>query len=299
MKGCEDDVYVQKPEHIEGVEYFNEDEEDKYEDSMPLGTYGEADLNYVEKGQDYVSVQGKSYIKDSVKFDQRSLNMVDIKDIDIVFVSNYNSVYALPFIWSHPDFHGKVLITEPLHQIGKFLCTELFEMWSQNQSLNQERKRKFGSHSFEKDSREHYLRESELNDFFEHLKLELWGDIYSLEDIDKTFDEVCTVLHYNQEYEWVNPLKIIPISSGHHLGSCNWLINHKVFNKKIGILQQSWLDSENRYPLKMDCSSLTNWDVLFIGSVINENIFPSASNDDTYSYSEALKQLNASINEYR
>lgn len=87
--------------------------------------------------------------------------------------------------------------------------------------------------------KDYYLINSELNDLFEHLKLELWCDMYTLEDIERTFDDMCYVLHYNQEYEDINPLKIIPLSSGHHLGSCNWVIQHKIFNKKIGILQQS------------------------------------------------------------
>jgi len=63
---------------------------------------------------------------------------------------------------------------------------------------------------------------------------------------------MCTVLHYNQQYESVNPLRITPVSSGHHLGSCNWAISHKIFNKKIGILQQSCLDTKIRYPLEMN-----------------------------------------------
>ena len=90
-------MYIQKPELIEGVDYVDE-EENKYEDSVPFGRYGEAELKYVEKGDDYVTIQGKSYIKDYVKFDKRAINISDIKDIDIVFVSNCNSVYALPFI---------------------------------------------------------------------------------------------------------------------------------------------------------------------------------------------------------
>jgi hypothetical protein len=302
MKGCEDDVYVQQPEVKEGAEYES-DEEEKFhiEETLPLGRYGEADLKYVEKGNDYTTVGGVSYIKDYVKFDTRSLNMVDVKDIDIVFVGNYNSVLALPFICCHPDFKGKVLITEPLHQVGKFLCSELLEMWAQNQNFSQAHKHKFGHGKTddEKSMKDEYLKESELNDFFEYLKLELWCDIYTSEDIEKTFDEMCSVLHYNQEFESCHPLKITPLSSGHHLGSCNWLIDHKVFNKKIGILQQSCLKSEIRYPLRMNMTALKDWDVLFIGSIVNEHYFPPKSGDDTYSISEALKQLNDYINQHR
>ena len=66
---------------------------------MPIGRYGETDMKYAVKGDDYVTIQGHPYIaKDCVRYDIRSLNMIDVKDIDIIFVSNYNSVYALPFI---------------------------------------------------------------------------------------------------------------------------------------------------------------------------------------------------------
>ena len=67
--------------------------------------------------------------------------------------------------------------------------------------------------------KDEYLKESEMYDVFEYLKLELWCEIYSMEDIEKTFDEMCTVLHYNQEFDLISPLKIMPVSSGHHLGS--------------------------------------------------------------------------------
>lgn len=139
--------------------------------------------------------------------------------------------------------------------------------------------------------KDEYLKESEIYDIFEYLKLELWSAMYTKEDIDETFDNKCTVLHYNQELESVSPLKITPISSGHHLGSWNWVIHHNVFDKKIGILQQSCIHNEYRYPLEMNIKALNNCDILFIGSMVNENNLPSKNGDDTYSYNEAIKQL--------
>ena len=108
-----------------------------------------------------------------------------------------------------------------------------------------------------------------------------------------------SVLHYNQENEGVNPLKITPISSGHHLGSCNWVIHHKIFNKKIGIMQQSWVKNDFRYPLEMNIRDLEKCDILFVGSIINENKLPPKSGNDSYSYEEALKQFNEYVNQNR
>ena len=148
--------------------------------------------------------------------------------------------------------------------------------------------------------KDEYLKESELHDLFEHLKLELWWDMYSLEDINKTFDDMCSVLHYNQEYDRVDlQLMLLPVSSGHHLGSCNWVIKHKVFNKKIGILQQSCVKSEIRYPLQMNMSALEDCDVLFVGSIVNEHQLPPKTGNDTYSYVEALRRLNEVVNQNR
>ena len=90
-------------------------------DSLPFGQFGEADIKYAKQDIDYVTIGNRNYIKSSKRYDIRSLNMVDVKDIDVVFVSNYTSVFALPFICCHPEFTGKVFITEPLQQIGKYL----------------------------------------------------------------------------------------------------------------------------------------------------------------------------------
>lgn len=68
MKGCEDDVYVQKPHNEDYVEY--DESEDLKEDeidysSMPLGRYGDADMKYAESGIDY---QGKRFLLISLCF---------------------------------------------------------------------------------------------------------------------------------------------------------------------------------------------------------------------------------------
>lgn len=51
----------------------------------------------------------------------------------------------------------------------------------------------------------------------------------------------------------------------------------------------------------MNKAGLEDCDVLFIGSIVNENQLPNVadSDTDTYSYTEALKQLNTYINQYR
>ena len=59
------------------------------------------------------------------------------------------------------------------------------------------------------------------------------------------------------------------------------------------------MKTDFRYPLAMNYKALENCDVLFIGHVVNECKLPPQSGDDTYSYSEAIRQLYEEINECR
>jgi hypothetical protein len=41
-----------------------------------------------------------------------------VKDIQIVFVSTFQELYGAPFLSMHPQFKGKIFMTQPLMQIG-------------------------------------------------------------------------------------------------------------------------------------------------------------------------------------
>jgi integrator complex subunit 9 len=47
--------------------------------------------------------------------------MVDYSEIDVILISNYTSMLALPFITEGTGFRGVVYATEPTLQIGRLI----------------------------------------------------------------------------------------------------------------------------------------------------------------------------------
>jgi len=70
----------------------------------------------------------------ATKFDLRHFNVLAIKDIQIVFVSTFQELYGAPFLASHPAFRGKIIMTQPLQQIGQNLLLEFVRL---NKKRNQ------------------------------------------------------------------------------------------------------------------------------------------------------------------
>jgi hypothetical protein len=138
-----------------------------------------------------------------------------------------------------------------------------------------------------------FQRESEMYDFFESLRYELWEDLYTPEDVEDCFNK-CTVIPYKEIYK--EGVEIVPLSSGHHLGSANWMIKLPYSDAKIGIMSKSSVLSENRYPAKIDIQELMECDLLILGSIVNESeLIPRKA----YSYDDALgtwiNQVNSSF----
>ena len=53
----------------------------------------------------------------SCLFSQREL--LDLSTVDVILISNYHCMMALPYITEHTGFSGTVYATEPTFQIGR------------------------------------------------------------------------------------------------------------------------------------------------------------------------------------
>lgn len=95
------------------------------------------DLNAktAEKGPKlYKKIDGEYFIDNAeTKFEMRHLNVIDISQVDIVLVSTFNDLYAIPFITRIPHFKGVIMMTQALQQIGLHLLKEFV---SQNAKRN-------------------------------------------------------------------------------------------------------------------------------------------------------------------
>lgn len=47
------------------------------------------------------------------------LESVDFSQVDVILISNYMNMLALPYVTEHTEFKGVIYATEPTKQIGK------------------------------------------------------------------------------------------------------------------------------------------------------------------------------------
>ena len=77
----------------------------------------------------YKRIDGQLFIDGcATKFDLRHFNVLAVKDIQIVFVSTFQELYGAPFLSIHPQFRGKIYMTQPLAQIGQNLLYEFVRL---------------------------------------------------------------------------------------------------------------------------------------------------------------------------
>jgi len=53
--------------------------------------------------------------------------LIDFGSIDVVLISNYTTMMALPFITEETKFRGIVLMTEPTLQFGRIFMEEMID----------------------------------------------------------------------------------------------------------------------------------------------------------------------------
>lgn len=62
---------------------------------------------------------GRVFIDSSPEFNAPLDKVVDFSEIDIILISNYMNMLALPYITEGTGFNGTVYATEPTLQIGR------------------------------------------------------------------------------------------------------------------------------------------------------------------------------------
>lgn len=68
---------------------------------------------------------GRVFIDSSPEFCLPEVGIIDFSEIDVILLSNYQSMMALPYITEGVGFNGTVYATEPTLQIGRQFMEEL------------------------------------------------------------------------------------------------------------------------------------------------------------------------------
>lgn len=178
------------------------------------------------------------------------MDMLDMADVDVILVSNFYCMLALPYVTQTLGFSGVILCTEPTQQIGRLFMEELVEYVDKVAKPHRASSWKNVSHI--------------INMFPEHRRQLLesarsWRQCYNLSSVHRSLDKV-EIVAFNESKSVFSGLKVTAVSSGYCIGSCNWII--QTTHEKIVYLSASSLLTT--HPKPMDQLPLKSSDVLIM-----------------------------------
>lgn len=118
------------------------------------------------------------FIDSSPEFQPPLEKIIDFSEIDVILISNYLNMLALPYITERTNFKGVVYATEPTLQIARFFLEELVE--------NIEIAPKANNASKWKEFRELH----NLNNLNLELNPYKWKKLFDIEDVHKSLSRV-------------------------------------------------------------------------------------------------------------
>lgn len=119
---------------------------------------------------------GRIFIDSAPEFLPPSDKIINFSEIDVILISNYMNMLALPYITEKTGFSGTVYATEPTLQIGRFFLEELVEYIDSAPKANTATVWKNMLH----------LLPSPLCDY----KPKNWKNIFSIEDVQNSLARV-------------------------------------------------------------------------------------------------------------
>ncbi|KAJ8356645.1 hypothetical protein SKAU_G00194390 [Synaphobranchus kaupii] len=191
---------------------------------------------------------GRVFVDSLPEFCLPQRELLDLSTIDVILISNYHCMMALPYITEHTGFTGTVYATEPTLQIGRLLMEELVNFM--------ERVPKAQSATCWKNKDIQRLLPGPLK---EVVDVWTWKKCYSMQAVNSALSKV-QLVGYSQKVELFGAVQVTPLSSGYSLGSSNWIIQSHY--EKVSYLSGSSLLTT--HPQPMDQSSLKNSDVLIL-----------------------------------
>ncbi|XP_067118772.1 integrator complex subunit 9 [Centruroides vittatus] len=193
---------------------------------------------------------GRVFIDSSPEFCLPEVGIVDFSEIDVILLSNYQSMMALPYITEGGGFNGTVYATEPTLQIGRQFMEELVNYIERTPKIKVAKKWK----------QPEILKT--LPPPFDSIKPRTWRQIYTMKEVNSSLAKV-KVVGYAEKLDIYGVLNVSAVSSGYCLGSCNWIISSN--HEKITYISGS--STLTTHPKPMEHTPLRNSDVLIMSSL--------------------------------
>ncbi|XP_050346894.1 integrator complex subunit 9 [Nymphalis io] len=176
--------------------------------------------------------------------------VVDFSQLDVILISNYTCMMALPFITEETGFKGQVYATEPTLQIGRFYLEELSEWVSSCGSSSGAAK-----------------RWKELV----HLlppplalaaRPRAWRRLFSPAALARALSRV-RVVGYDERVDIYGALDATAVSSGFCLGSANWVLRSA--HEKVAYVSGS--STLTTHPRPINQAALRGADLLILAAL--------------------------------
>uniref|UniRef100_A0A674NH28 Integrator complex subunit 9 n=1 Tax=Takifugu rubripes TaxID=31033 RepID=A0A674NH28_TAKRU len=155
---------------------------------------------------------GRVFVDSQPEFCLPERELLDLSTVDVILISNYHCMMALPYITEHTGFTGTVYATEPTLQIGRLLMEELVNFM--------ERVPKAQSATCWKNKEIQRMLPGSLKDAVD---VWTWKRCYSMQEVNSALSRV-QLVGYSQKVELFGAVQVSPLSSGYSLGSSNWII---------------------------------------------------------------------------
>ncbi|ORZ02171.1 beta-lactamase-like protein [Syncephalastrum racemosum] len=194
---------------------------------------------------------------------------VDINSINLVLISNSDTMLGLPFLTEYMGYKGKIVAVEPAIEFARHRMEELVAYYGRSESGS-------GIHP---EMASHF---SQLGGMADKCTLDGWRSIYTLTDIDAALKKVQPV-RYGEQLSLFNVIQYEARKSGMSLGSANWLL--QTVNSKIVLVNASSA-LRDRHPAPIDFDIMDNADVVLVSGAQMSN--PSDRGD---AYTTSIKKV--------
>lgn len=189
---------------------------------------------------------GRVFVDSAPEFFPPQPKIVDFSEVDVILISNYLCMLALPFITEGTGFAGVVYATEPTLHIGRLFLEELV------QHIEQTPKAMLATHWKE----QLHVLPPPLCD---SQKPRNWKHIYNMQTVNNSLAKI-QMVGYNEKLDVYGALGVMAVSSGYCLGSSNWVISS--FYEKVAYVSGS--STLTTHPRPMDQAALKNANVLIL-----------------------------------
>ncbi|KAF9131015.1 Integrator complex subunit 9 [Mortierella sp. 14UC] len=183
---------------------------------------------------------------------------VDLKAIDVVVVSNYNHLLALPYLTEYTDFQGRIFATEPTIEFGRQLMIEFVTFFGTSVT----------SSPHEIIDRKELVARAGAGLY----------PAYTHADIKACIDKIQPV-RFREHISLFGSLKLTAHSAGYCLGSSNWLI--QIGTENIAYVSSS-STQQNLHPDLFDGTLLEN-----ASTVVATDLCPRGS----FTYDNGVNQV--------